>query len=296
MLMLNKIYPLLFVALFILPLTGNAQDEDDGDVFIYQTFKSTRLINVHTTETLEKRTLDVRIGHRFGDLVGPNGGWETFFGLEDAADVMIGVEYGLTNDITIGLLRTKSSGELRRNMNGLIKYRFLKQKEKGMPITMAFVGLATMSTQKKLDNPEAIASFPEFKHRFAYSAQLIFARKFGERFSLEIIPGYVHRNLVPFGDQNGIFSIGTGARLQLSKVFGIIAESTIPFSDIRTRDNNFYPSVGVGLEIETGGHIFQLNFTNSEGIMETDYIPYTRSSWLDGGFRLGFTISRVFNL
>jgi hypothetical protein len=92
------------------------------------------------------------------------------------------------------------------------------------------------------------------------------------------------------------FSLGVGTRIQLSKVFGIIADATFPFSDLRTSDNGFYPAVGVGLEIETGGHVFQVNFTNATGIMETDYIPYTTSNWADGEFRLGFTVSRVFNL
>ena len=92
--------------------------------YTYQTFKDTRVINTHTVETLPKRVLDVRIGHRFGDLAGRNGGWQTFYGLEDAADILFGVEYGITDNITVGLSRTKGAGPLKKLINTSLKYRF----------------------------------------------------------------------------------------------------------------------------------------------------------------------------
>lgn len=278
-----------------------AQDEketttEQESVYTYQTFKSVKIVNMHSTETLPKRTLNIVIGHKFGDLAGRNGGLQSFFGLENAADIMIGGEYGITDNIGVGLARVKGAGALRQNFVGTFKYRFLRQKDgKGMPLTMTFVGITNYSTQKSIPG-ETIQAFTKFSHRFAHSAQLIIARKFGERFSLQVSPGYVHRNVVPFVDTNGLFYLGAAARFQISKVFGIIADANVPFSSMRTKSNGFYPAIGVGLEMETGGHIFQLNFTNATGITETDYIPYTRSNWLDGQFRLGFTISRTFNL
>ena len=273
--------------------------------YVYQTFKDSRIVNVQSVETLAKRRLDVRIGHRFGDLLGDNGGWPTFYGLENATDVMIGAEYGFTDNFTAGLYRTKGAGAmpqgqagLRQLINGVFKYRLLRQKEgKGTPVTLTVLGVSSLSTAKRIeDNPDVLRSFPDFSHRMAFTGQLLIARKFSDGLSLLIAPGYTHRNLVPFEDENGLFSMGAGARVQLSRVFGIIADITVPFSSRRTSDNGFYPAVGLGLEIDTGGHLFQVNFTNATGIMETDYIPYTTSNWLDGEFRLGFTISRVFNL
>ena len=273
--------------------------------YVYQTFKDSRIVNVHSVETLPKRRLDVRIGHRFGDLLGDNGGWATFYGLENATDVMIGAEYGFTDNFTAGLYRTKGAGAmpqgqagLRQLINGVFKYRLLRQKEgKGTPVTLTVLGVGSLSTANRIaDNPDVLRSFPDFSHRMAFTGQLLIARKFSDGLSLLIAPGYTHRNLVPFEDENGLFSMGAGARVQLSRVFGIIADITVPFSSRRTSDNGFYPAVGLGLEIDTGGHLFQVNFTNATGIMETDYIPYTTSNWLDGEFRLGFTISRVFNL
>ncbi len=283
---------------FFLFLFIQLQGQDNSTTkYVYQSFKSVKIVNMHSTETIKKKTLDIRIGHKFGDLVGANGGWQTFYGLENAADILIGAEYGITDNIGVGIARVKGSQGLFQNMVGTVKYRFLRQTvEKGMPVTMTFVGIANMSTQKKIKDSGSIQEFTKFGHRMAYSAQVIIGRKFGERFSLQISPGYVHRNIVKAPDTNGLFYLGAAARFQISKVFGLIADANYPFSAMRTTSNGFYPSVGVGLEMETGGHIFQLNFTNATGITETDYIPYTRTNWLDGQFRLAFTISRIFNL
>ena len=290
---------LLFILALSICHSMKAQD------YVYQTFKDSRIVNVQSVETLVKRRLDVRIGHRFGDLLGDNGGWATFYGLENATDVMIGAEYGFTDNFTAGLYRTKGAGAmpqgqagLRQLINGVFKYRLLRQKEgKGTPVTLTVLGVSSLSTAKRIeDNPDVLRSFPDFSHRMAFTGQLLIARKFSDGLSLLIAPGYTHRNLVPFEDDNGLFSMGAGARIQLSRVFGIITDVTVPFSSRRNTDNGFYPAIGLGLEIDTGGHLFQINFTNATGIMETDYIPYTTSSWLDGEFRLGFTISRVFNL
>jgi hypothetical protein len=281
----------------------------EGQNYTYQTFKDRRVINTQSVETLPKRKLDVRIMHRFGDLAGRNGGEPTFFGLELAEDVAIGAEYGLTDNITLGFFRAKGAGGVPRGPSGLRqlwnligKYRILRQSDDGlMPFTLTVVGMTTFSSAQKVElqpdqDPAIIQNFPEFNHRFAYNVQLLLARKFSPGFSLQLIPAYTHRNLVAFNDQNGIFSMGVATRVQISKVFGIVADATFPFSDLRTTDNDFYPAIGIGLEIETGGHVFQVNFTNATGIMETDFIPYTTSNWLEGQYRLGFTISRTFNL
>lgn len=289
----------IFIALFFQFSTTHAQE---GKV---RTFKDTRVINTHSVETLPKRKLDIRIGHRFGDLAGDRGGSQTFFGLENASDVMIGGEYGFTNNFTAGIYRTKGAGSLpggtpglRQLLNLIGKYRILHQKEdESMPFSLTVLGLASMSTAKRIEtNPDIINNFPEFSHRLAYVGQLLIGRKFSDGFSLQIIPSYVHRNLVAFEDENGIFSMGVASRIQISKVIGIIFDATFPFSEMRTADNGFYHAIGVGLEFETGGHVFQINLTNATAVMETDYIPYTTSSWSEGEFRLGFTVSRTFNL
>ncbi len=288
--------------LLLLSLAGQAAF---GQEVVTQTFKDSRLVNIQSVETLGKRRLDVRIGHRFGDLLGDNGGWSTFYGLEQATDVMIGAEYGATDRLTVGFFRTKGAGTLpdgqaglRQVLNGTVKYALLRQgRGEGPPVSLTFWGVTAVSTAERIEgNPDIIRNFSSFAHRIAYHGQLMIASRLSDRVALQLTPGYTHRNVVPFQDENGLFSLGLGTRLQVTRVFGLIADVTFPFSNYRAPGNGFYPALGLGLEIDSGGHLFQLNFTNATGIMETDFIPYTTSNWLDGEFRFGFTISRLFNL
>ena len=266
----------------------NAQDP------VFQTFKDTRIINSHSVETVPNRKLDFRIGHRFGNV---KGGWQTLYGLENAADVLFGFEYGLSDELTIGVSRTKGAGELSSLVSPSIKYRILHQKDdNSMPLSLTLMGVSTISTMKSSEG-DVLANFDKFAHRVSYTAQVLIARKLSERFSLQIMPGYTHRNKVNFNDVNGIFSVGAATRIQINKVFGIIADATFLLADRpSTPTTKYYTPMGIGLEIDTGGHIFQVNFTNATGIIENDYIPYTTSNWGDNEFRLGFTISRIFNL
>lgn len=290
---MNRLFTFLF--LFIFSCLG-AQD------YVYRTFKDTRVINTHSVEQLGKRKLDIRIGHRFGDLFGDSGGWESFYGLESAADVLIGAEYGVTNNISIGLFRTKGAGGLNQLVNGVLKYRLLQQEKNGKPVTITLLGVGSISTTKKNPDSPSLNRFPKFTDRMVYAVQFLVARKFSEKFSLQLSPGYTHRNLVESFDNNLIFTLGFAGRAQLTKVIGLVADFTLPltgiqspFSDAPSSDD-YRPALGIGFEFDTGGHIFQINITNSRGLMETDFIPYTTSQWSKGEFRLGFTISRLFNL
>jgi len=265
---------------------------------VFQTFKDTRVINTHSTEVLEKGQMDIRIAHRFGDMIGDFGGWPTFYGLEQAKDVLIGAEYGLTKDIMVGLSRTKGAGALNANVNTLIKWRFLQQnKEKNFPVSAAFVGLASTSTVEANEDGTSITAFKKFSHRVVFHSAILVAKKFSPRFSLQVGAGLTHRNLVIEGDDNDILNLSASSRIQITKVFGLILDGNFAFAPGINTDNGNYPGLGVGFEFETGGgHVFQVNVTNSSGIVATDYIPYTRSQWGEGQFRIGFTISRQFKI
>ncbi|MDG2331510.1 MAG: DUF5777 family beta-barrel protein [Flavobacteriales bacterium] len=266
--------------------------------YVYRTFNDTRVINGHSVETLMKGAMDIRISHRFGDLLGENGGASSMFGLDDMADVRIGVEYGISNNLTIGLGRSKGAGPYRQLVDGFGKYKLLAQtKEKGMPVTLTLLGLATYDFQEASINLSSPTSYRETAHRFAYCTSLLIGRKFNDKFSIQISSSYVHRNYVAFHDQNGIFSTGISSRLKVSKMIGVIAEYHYlhPYNR-STGIGTYYNPMGLGIEFDTGGHIFQLNFTNSRGMGETQFIPYTSSDVMEGQFRMGFTISRVFKL
>jgi len=284
---------IIIILLALVYLTHTYAQERE---LVQRTFKSTRVINTHSVETLQKNKLDIRIGHRFGDLAGDQGGWQTFYGLEEASDVLIGFQYGVLDRLTVGLTRTKGGGvdKPRALINGQIKYRLLWQNDK-MPLSVTLLAGTGFSTMKASENPQALNHFEKYSHRFSYVYQAYIARKLSDRFSLQITPSYIHRNVAWFDTKNDLFSIGVATRVQLSKVYALLVDITAPFSERHSNGDLTLP-IGFGLEIDTGGHIFQINLTNARGMAETDYIPYTTSLWGEGQFRLGFTISRLFNL
>lgn len=268
---------------------------------VFQTFKDRWVINTPSVETLPKRKLDFRVAHRFGDIAGKSGGWTTFYGFENAADVAFGLEYGLNNRLTVGFGRSKGAGQLGQLLTGSLKYNVLHQQVDGYPISLTVVGFETISASQKSSDPSSLNYFEKFSHRIIYHTALLAARKFSSRISVQLSGGLTHRNVVAAGDVNTIFHAGLATRIQVTKALGIIGDFTLPLngrqSPFKSGGNRtYYPPLGIGFEFETGGHVFQVNFTNSKGIVPTDYIPYTISNWLDGQYRVGFTISRIFNL
>ncbi len=282
--------------LFIMVLSSHVLLAQEGEA-VYQTFKDRWVINTQSVETLPMRKLDVRIAHRFGDVGGNAGGWATFYGLENASDVSIGAEYGLLDNLTIGFNRSKGAGQLRQLLNASMKYRVFQQTEAGRPISLALAGMLSLSTAQQSDDPSSLTYFEKFPHRMVQHVVLLAARKFSDRFSLQLSTGVAHRNVVPAGEDNNTFHVGLATRIQISRTLGLIGDIAVPFIN-RPEDSRIqnYAPIGIGFEFDTGGHVFQLNLTNATGLAPTDYIPYTVSNWGEGEFRVGFTISRMFNL
>lgn len=271
------------------------------------TFKGSKIIIAQTTETVKKGTMDFNVAHNFGNVgVQSNGGIHTLFGLDNIADVRIGFDFGITNDLTLGIGRSKQ----KELIDALVKYRLLNQTtDNRIPFSFAVYIDAAYNPQSATTFYSSVdpTSFNEKQlHRFSYISQFIIARKFNWRFSMELLPTYHHRNFVVGNinpkngeiEANDMFSIGAGLRLKLTNRVAIIADYYYLFS--KYREGNpampFYPPLGLGLEIDTGGHIFHLSFTNCSGIIENNYIPNTTDNWLKGGYKFGFNISRVFNL
>lgn len=270
------------------------------------TFKGSKIINAQSIETVKAKTFDFSISHRFGNSGTENGGGHALYGLDNISDVRFGFDFGITDKLTIGVGRSKQ----KELIDGLLKYKLLSQTtDNHIPISLVYYGDVSYNPQTPTLFYSGTITVKDFKqkdiHRFAYTNQLIIARKFNSRFSMEIIPSYQHRNFIvaKFNPDNGavetndLFSLGTGARLKLTKRFAIIVDYFYTFSKYRTKNSMapFYNPLAIGIEIETGGHVFHMNFTNSAGIIENNYIPYTTDGWLKGGFKFGFNISRVFN-
>lgn len=275
---------------------------------VFATFKGTKIVNAQTTETVKAKTMEFNITHRFGNIgAASNGGGHTLYGLDNVSDVRFGFNFGLTDNLTIGIGRSKQY-EL---IDGIVKYRFLTQTtDNHIPLSIAFYGNMSYNPQKAEQFFGGIDPSSNVKqndiYRISYLSQLVIARKFGSRFSMELLPTYMHRNYVvgninPNNDKaetNDLMALGGGFRLKITKRIAIVADYFYTFSDYRKNNstNPYYNPLAVGVEIETGGHVFHLDFTNASGIVENNFIPYTSDSWAKGGYKFGFNISRVFNL
>jgi hypothetical protein len=266
---------------------GEAKDEP-----VIATFKSSRLILGSTTETVKKKNLNFLVIHRFGDLAGSEGGGKTFFGLDNSSDIYIGFEYGISNNLDIEFGRSKFAQLIDLGL----KYAVLHQtSDNSSPIAITLLGKAGV---KAYTNDIA---FPTFGDRFAYVGQAIIARKFSSAFSLQVSPTFVrHNSPFPYvaGNEKDMFALGVAGRLKVTKRMALVVDYAHPFSSFRdnaTGANAFYDPLGIGWEIETGGHVFTIVFTNAKAISESNYLATTQSDWGKGQFRLGFTISRMFS-
>lgn len=280
---------------------------------VINTFKSTLIVNAESNETLHKHDLVFNVSHRFDDIAGKFGGIKTFFGLDNSTDIKIFFEYGITDRLTVGLGRAKGSPEFRyvnvpfnsldQLWEGKVKYRLLRQTMDGhVPLSVTVFANAVVSSRATDPTPASDAHFQTLSDRELFMGQLIIARKFSEFFSFAVLPTYLRRNYVAFDDQHNMFALGLGGRWQFNRHMAIIADYFIPFRTPASRDYfkangvTFYAPLSVGWEIETGGHVFHIDFTNATAILGNQFIPYTTRTWGKGEFRWGFNIARTFTL
>ncbi|WP_245957828.1 DUF5777 family beta-barrel protein [Niabella yanshanensis] len=256
----------------------------EGSERVTGAFKSSRVINGHSIEFIGKKVLDVRILHRFGVI---KDGIGELFGL-DQASMRLGFDYGITKNLTMGVGRST----LAKELDGFIKYGALQQSKgkSNILVSVVLVAGSTVATAK----PAEDATLRETKHRMAYYSQVIIGRKFSNLFSLQLSPTYVHRNAVAATDFNDTYALGIGSRLKLSKRVAFVADYHYVISGL---DKEVYSNpLSIGFDIETGGHVFQLHFSNATGMNEKAFITNTTNSWGRGEIRFGFNLSRVFTI
>lgn len=257
----------------------------------FATFKSTRLINAQTNETTASHSLDFRVEHRFGDFLSyegnGKGGFHTFYGLDDAGfDIRIAFEYGITDRLMVGVSRSKQD----QNLEGLIKFRLLQQRiDDKIPISVTLFESVVYTPEI-----DSLLNALPTADRLTFTSQVIIARKFSSKVSFEVIPSLVHRNLITNSfDNTDIYSIGGGGRWKLTKSFALIADYFYNFRNTAL-NGTYYNPLGAGVEIETGGHVFTICFTNAQYIIEPEFIANTTESWAQNGWKFCFNISRVF--
>jgi len=251
------------------------------------TFKSTRIMNGHSVEKMPPGQLDFRISHRFGAL---NTGPYEFFGL-DQSSIHFGLEYGIFKWLMAGIGR----GTYEKTFDGFAKFTILRQSEgaRVMPVSVSALSSVAV-TSSKWPNP---GRTNYFSSRLSFVQQLLIARKLNQSFSVQISPTFVHRNLVSTElDHNDLYAIGAGGRMKLTKRISFNAEYYYMVNRTSYSSQSVYDPLSVGFDIETGGHVFQLIFTNSLAMIEKGFIGETSGSWAKGDIHFGFNISRVFTL
>ena len=266
------------------------QTEKNKTYHTESTFIYTHILDGQSVETLPKKVLDVRISHRFGPL---NSGLYNFFGLDYSPfNVRLGFDYGITNNFMIG----GGHSGFQKTYDLFSKIKILKQSTGAVtsPFTISFVPTITINTQKQNEFPVKPDSGETIK-RFSYVLQLLIARKFSESFSLQIMPTLVHPDNVSFlHSKKNILAIGIAGREKISKRMSLIAEYYYQLPDDKAPGS--HNVLSFGLNLWTGGHVFQLLFTNSYGLTEKSFIAETKGRWNKGDELFGFNISRVFQL
>ncbi|MGN6397438.1 MAG: DUF5777 family beta-barrel protein [Mucilaginibacter sp.] len=265
-------------------LNSMAGDGQKGPLTIY---KSSRLILSQSTETINKNNFNFLVIHRFGDFAGKTGGGKTYFGLDDVADVYIGFEYGLSDNFNIDMGRSTIGGLADLEL----KYAILHQANGGSPFAITLIGETGLRPYGTV--------FTKTSDRFSYFGQALIAHSFSPGNVLQIAPSFVRNNTpIPFVPDNDLdfFALSAALRLKVSRHAGFIVDYAHSFSSYQhTNGTGFSDPLGFGFEMETGGHVFTLNVTNARAVNEINYLSGTQSSYGRGQYRVGFTISRMFD-
>lgn len=266
----------------MLELLNDSLNQQIPDM-VSSTFKATQIVNTPTIESPGKQNLQFMIMHRFGRV---NEGAYALFGLDNAT-IRFALDYGVTDWLTLGIARSS----LEKVYDASIKWKIIRQREKEVPVSVSAFGLIANSVLKYSGKP-----YLNFKYRTIYTSQVLIARKLNTNLSLQLTPSWVHFNLVPEPqDRNNIFALGLGGRMKLSNRVSINAEYNYLHGN-QLISTTVYNSLSMGVDIETGGHVFQLIFSNSEGMSPPYYLAKTTGSWERGDIYFGFNITRLFDL
>ena len=280
---------LLIIVCF--PLTIFSQDdlldeiepESTGPNYATAAFKGLKIVNFESTKLVAKDELTFVVAHRFGSV---KNGIDTFFGLDDAV-TRLNFIYGISDGFNVGISR--SSFNKTYLFSG--KYRIIRQAENGPFFTI--VGYNALLINTALDKEKDNLPLLEFNHRLGYTAQVLISRKVSTNFSYELAPTFFHDNYVQINDQdNSQFALGFGGRYKLGKRWSLNADYGWHLN--RASNSPFKNPLSIGVDLETGGHVFQMHFTNAQPMSTNGFLGQATGDWADGNFYFGFNLSRVF--
>jgi len=279
----------LFILLFFVPILTVAQDDllDEIDIettdkpFATAAFKGLKIVNFESTKLVAKQELTFIVSHRFGSI---ENGFDSFFGLDDAV-TRLNFVYGINDWLNVGASRSS----FQKIYQASVKYRLFRQQDNGFPLTI--VGFNSILINTALE--EANLPKLEFNNRLGYTTQLLISRKVNTNFSFELAPTFFHDNYVQLNNQdNSQFALGLGARHKLTKRWSINADYGWHLN--RAENSPFKNPLSIGFDLETGGHVFQLHFSNAQAMNTNGFLGQATGDWSDGNIYFGFNLSRVF--
>ena len=286
---------LLFPALLLAQddLLGDLENEAIIDYTVTSAFKGLKVVNLESTKLADKNDFYFVVSHRFGSV---KNGIDDFFGLDNAVTQLKFI-YGIREWLNVGVAR--SSFQKKYGLH--LKYRLVNQEKGGFPFTVVGYNLMTINTgiEKEFFN-----NF-EFSDRLVYTNQLLISRKISEDFSVLIAPSHIHENVatrsiaflsngetINYDENNDQFVVGLGGRYKLTKRWSINMDYAV---HLNRNDQSIYKNpLSIGFDLETGGHVFQMHFTNAQAMFEEGYLVRGEGDWGDGNFFFGFNLSRVF--
>ncbi len=294
--MKNIIYIVLLFPLFLFSqedLLDELESEMVEDKTVTAAFKGLKVVNFESTKLASKKDFYFIVSHRFGTV---KNGIDDFFGLDNAVTQLKFI-YGLNDWLNLGVARSS----LQKKYGIHAKYRLLQQEDGGFPLTIVGYNLVTVNTALDKD----LLTKLEFSDRLTYTTQLLISRKVSKNLSLLLAPTYIHENLATrstrtgmnnmvsfFDEENNQYALGVGGRLKLTTRWSVNADYGIHLN--RNNNSNFKNPLSIGVDLETGGHVFQMHFTNAQAMFEEGYIVQGQGDWGDGDFFFGFNLSRVF--
>lgn len=282
--MLRKITLLFCVFPFLMVAQDDLLQEIDStasDEIITSAYKSLKIVNLESTKLAAKGDLYFVVSHRFGYV---ENGFEDFFGL-DNANTRLQFVYGISNNFNIHASRDG----FHKTYEFAAKYKLVNQKKSGSPFEIVGFNSFNINTELEKDLYPKL----EFEDRLSYVTQVLISRKFNESLSMELAPTYFHENYVYFNDQdNSQFALGLGGRYKFTKRWSFNIDYAAHLN--RASNSPFKNPLSIGFDLETGGHVFQMHFTNSQAMHESGFLGNTAGSWGDGQIAFGFNLIRVF--
>ncbi len=288
---MNRLFTIVLFAAFVFPAFGQSLDDlvfenqNEKSEFVSADFKTTSVVNFHTVRGPAQKELLFSVKHRFANV---SSGLYDFYGMDIVQSARIGFEYGVFDNLSLGIGRSTRE----KAFDGFVKYRFISQQtgKSDIPVSVALVAGTDIKTNRW---KEEDVEYPQGSG-MSYFYQLILARKCSERLSLQFLPTLVHQNLVKLNaDPNDTFAAGISGRYKISARATFNAEY---FYIVNPPESvNFKNPLSLGFSFDTGGHIFQINFSNAPAMTERHALTQTAGSWMDGDFALGFSIYRTFS-